>query len=113
MASRVRDENALQYISFHPPCSLSRSTDTSTSPATASSSLAASSGECENFRVFRFGPRGSCNVFFFLPIGVISYFTNTCHSNEEGGTNTLGECSTTKSCMLCLGRMNRFRKGIY
>ncbi|KAK5803116.1 hypothetical protein PVK06_030757 [Gossypium arboreum] len=44
MASRVRDENALQYISFHPPCSLSRSTDTSTSPATASSSLAASSG---------------------------------------------------------------------
>ncbi|TYH23667.1 hypothetical protein ES288_A03G032000v1 [Gossypium darwinii] len=23
--------------------------------------------------------------FFFLPIGVISYFTDTCHGKEEGG----------------------------
>ena len=31
---------------------------------------------------------------------------------EEGGTSTLGERSTTDSCMLRSGRMNRSRKGI-
>ena len=40
---KVRDENALLYISFHLPCSLSRSFDKSTGPPTPSSSLAASS----------------------------------------------------------------------
>ncbi|KAK5769948.1 hypothetical protein PVK06_049848 [Gossypium arboreum] len=40
----------------------------------------------KDLRVFRVGPRGSLNaLFFFLPIGVISYFTNTCHGKEEGG----------------------------
>jgi hypothetical protein len=68
----------------------------------------------KDLRVFRVGPRGSLNaLFFFLPIGVISYFTNTCHGKEEGGTSTLGERSTTESCMLRSGRMNRSRKGIY
>ena len=45
---RVRDENALLYISFHRPCSLSRSTDRSTGPPTASSSLAAASAFCRS-----------------------------------------------------------------
>jgi len=40
---RVRDENALLYMSFHLPCNLSRPTERSTSPPTASSSLAAPS----------------------------------------------------------------------
>lgn len=40
---RVRDENALLYISFHLPCSLSTSVERSTGPPTASSSLAAAS----------------------------------------------------------------------
>lgn len=40
---RVRDENALLYISFHLPCSLSRTIERSTGPPTASSSLAAAS----------------------------------------------------------------------
>ncbi|PPD69240.1 hypothetical protein GOBAR_DD33881 [Gossypium barbadense] len=39
----------------------------------------------KDLRVFRVGPRGSLNDLFFLPIGVISYFTNTCHGMEEGG----------------------------
>lgn len=40
---RVRDENALLYMSFHLPCNLSRPTEISTSPPAASSSLAAPS----------------------------------------------------------------------
>ncbi|KAB2037637.1 hypothetical protein ES319_D03G089200v1 [Gossypium barbadense] len=32
---------------------------------------------------------------------------------KKGGTSTLGERSTTESCMLRSGRMNRSRKGIY
>ncbi|TYJ12142.1 hypothetical protein E1A91_A11G328600v1 [Gossypium mustelinum] len=32
---------------------------------------------------------------------------------KKRGTSTLGERSTTESCMLHLGRMNRSRKGIY
>ncbi|KAJ0024730.1 hypothetical protein Pint_07563 [Pistacia integerrima] len=31
---------------------------------------------------------------------------------KKGGTSTLGERSTTESCMLRSGRMNRSRKGI-
>ncbi|CAN4125295.1 unnamed protein product [Withania somnifera] len=55
----------------------------------------------KDLRVSRVGPGGSLNAFFFLLIG------------EEGGTSTLGERSTTESCMLRSGRMNRSRKGIY
>ncbi|KAK8260863.1 hypothetical protein V6Z11_D13G147300 [Gossypium hirsutum] len=55
----------------------------------------------KDLKVFRVGPRGSLNaLFFLLPIG-------------KGRTSTLGECSTTKSCMLHLGRINRFQKGMY
>lgn len=61
----------------------------------------------KDLRVSRAGPGGSLNAFFFLLIG------KTCHGKEEGGTSTLGERSTTESCMLRSGRMNRFRKGIY
>ncbi|KAB2065725.1 hypothetical protein E1A91_A09G112000v1 [Gossypium mustelinum] len=32
---------------------------------------------------------------------------------KKGGTSILGERSTTESCMLRSGRMNRSRKGIY
>lgn len=64
----------------------------------------------KDLRVSKVGPGGSLNAFFFLLIGVIS----NCHGKEEGGgTSTLGERSTTESCMLRSGRMNRSRKGIY
>ncbi|PPS03373.1 hypothetical protein GOBAR_AA17289 [Gossypium barbadense] len=50
------------------------------------SSLEMGAGLKKDLRVFRVGPRGSFNALvFFLPIGVISYFTNTCHGKEEGG----------------------------
>ena len=62
----------------------------------------------KDLRVSRVGPGGSLNAFFFLPIGVISH-----HGKGEGGTSTLEERSTTESCMLRSGRMNRSRKGIY
>ncbi|KAG4914207.1 hypothetical protein JHK87_051764 [Glycine soja] len=54
----------------------------------------------KDLRVSRVVPGGSLNAFLFLLIG-------------EGGTSTLGERSTTDSCMLRSGRMNRSRKGIY
>ena len=62
----------------------------------------------KDLRVSRVGPGGSLNAFFFR-----SYFTKTFHVKEEGVTSTLGERSTTESCMLRSGRMNRSRKGIY
>lgn len=67
----------------------------------------------KDLRVSRVGPGGSLNAFFFLLMGVS--FTKTCQyqGKEEGGTSTLGERSTTESCMLRSGRMNRSRKGIY
>ncbi|KAG4125927.1 hypothetical protein ERO13_D10G128050v2 [Gossypium hirsutum] len=68
----------------------------------------------KDLRAFRVGPRGSFNtLFFFLSIGVISYFTNTYHGKKEGGTSTLRKRSTTKICMLRSRRMNHSRKGIY
>ncbi|KAK8356411.1 hypothetical protein V6Z12_A05G352900 [Gossypium hirsutum] len=55
----------------------------------------------KDLRVFRVGQRRSLNaLFFFLPIG-------------KGGTSTLGGRSTTESCMLHSGRMNRSYKKIY
>ncbi|CAN4125271.1 unnamed protein product [Withania somnifera] len=65
----------------------------------------------KDLRVSRVGPGGSLNAFFFSSHR--SYFTKTCQGKEEGGTSTLGERSTTESCMLRSGRMNRSRKGIY
>ncbi len=65
----------------------------------------------KDLRVSRVGPGGSLNAFFFLLIG--SYCKKTYHEKEEGGTSTLGERSTTDSCMLRSGRMIRSRKGIY
>jgi hypothetical protein len=61
--------------------------------------------------VSRVGPGGSLNAFFFLPIGVISQ--RLAMTRKKGGTRTLGERSTTESCMLRSGRMNRYRKRIY
>lgn len=66
----------------------------------------------KDLRVSRVGPGGSLNAFFFLPIGVISQRLATVRSNKER-TSTLGERSTTESCMLRSGRMNRSRKGIF
>lgn len=40
---KVLPENALLYISFHLPCSLSRSIERSTRPPTSSTSMAAAS----------------------------------------------------------------------
>lgn len=65
----------------------------------------------KDLRVSRVGPGGSLNAFFFLLI--VSYCTKTFHGKKEGATSTLGERSTTDSCMLRSGRMNRSRKGIY
>ena len=66
----------------------------------------------KDLRVSRVGPGGSLNAFFFLPIGVISQRLAMVRSKKER-TSTLGERSTTESCMLRSGRMNRSRKGIY
>ena len=66
----------------------------------------------KDLRVSRVGPGGSLSAFFFLPIGVISQRLAMVRSNKER-TSTLGERSTTESCMLRSGRMNRSRKGIY
>ena len=67
----------------------------------------------KDLRVSRVGPGGFLNAFFFLLIGVISQRLALINDKEEGGTSTLGERSTTDSCMLRSGRMNRSRKGIY
>ena len=64
----------------------------------------------KDLRVSRVGPGGSLNAFFFLLI-VISQ--RLAMVRKKGGTSTLGERSTTESCMLRSGRMNRSRKGIY
>lgn len=45
---RVREEKALLYMSFHLPCSLSRSTVRSTGPPTASNSFADASAFCRS-----------------------------------------------------------------
>ena len=65
----------------------------------------------KDLRVSRVGPGGSLNASFFLLIGVISQILAMVR--KKGGTSTLGERSTTESCMLRSGRMNRSRKGIY
>jgi hypothetical protein len=65
----------------------------------------------KDLRVSRVGPGGSLNAFFFLLIGVISQ--RLAMVRKKGGTSTLGERSTTESCMLRSGRMNRSRKRIY
>ncbi|KAL8490799.1 hypothetical protein ACS0TY_022709 [Phlomoides rotata] len=65
----------------------------------------------KDLRVFRVGPGGSLNAFFFLLIRVISQ--RLAGVRKKGRTSTLGERSTTESCMLRSGRMNRYRKGIY
>ncbi|GAV76037.1 hypothetical protein CFOL_v3_19512 [Cephalotus follicularis] len=60
----------------------------------------------KDLRVSRVGP---LNAFFF-------FSSELFHKDlpwKKGGTSTLGERSTTESCMLRLGRMNRSRKGIY
>lgn len=59
----------------------------------------------------RVGPVGSLTAFFFLLIGVHSQ--RRAMVRKRRGTRTLGERSTTESCMLRSGRMNRSRKRIY
>ncbi|MCL7046585.1 hypothetical protein MKW94_028762 [Papaver nudicaule] len=49
--------------------------------------------------------------FFMLFPAVISQRLDM--GRKKGGTSTLGERSTTESCMLRSGRMNRSRKRIY
>lgn len=51
----------------------------------------------KDLRVSRVGPGGSLNAFFFLLIGVISQ--RLAMVRKKGGTSTLGERSTTESCM--------------
>ena len=65
----------------------------------------------KDLRVSRVRPVGSLNALFFLLIEVISQILPMVR--KRGGTSTLGERSTTESCMLRSGRMNRSRKGIY
>lgn len=64
----------------------------------------------KDLRVSRVGPRGSLNAFFFLLIGVFSQ--RLIMVRKKGEPSTLGERSTTESCMLRSGRMIRSRKGI-
>ncbi|TYG95501.1 hypothetical protein ES288_A11G272900v1 [Gossypium darwinii] len=74
-------------------------------------------GSClkNNCRVFRVGPRGSLNAFFFFffPLELFLISQILIMVREKGGTSTLAEHSTTESCMLCWGRINHSRKGIY
>ncbi|KAG4183305.1 hypothetical protein ERO13_A09G101750v2 [Gossypium hirsutum] len=59
-------------------------------------------------------PRGSLNaLFFFFPSELFLISQILAMVRKKGGTSTLGERSTTESCMLRSGRMNRSRKGIY
>ncbi|KAF2930022.1 hypothetical protein DAI22_01g355200 [Oryza sativa Japonica Group] len=69
------------------------------------------SGLKKDLRVSRVGPGGSLNAFLFLPIGVISQGLAMVRGRR--GRSTLEERSTTESCMLRSGRMNRSRKGVY
>lgn len=66
----------------------------------------------KDLRVSRVRPVGSLNALFFLIIKVISQILPMVRKRGVG-TSTLGERSTTESCMLRSGRMNRSRKGIY
>ena len=63
----------------------------------------------KDLRVSRVGPGGFLNTFFFFS----SELFEKDLPGKKGGTSTLGERSTTESCMLRSGRMNRSRKGIY
>lgn len=56
----------------------------------------------KDLRVSRVGQGGSLNAFFFLLIGVISQ--RLAMVRKKGGTSTLGERSTTESCMLRFGK---------
>ncbi|TYG96334.1 hypothetical protein ES288_A11G342000v1 [Gossypium darwinii] len=68
----------------------------------------------KDLRVFRVGLRGSLNaLFFFFPSELFFISQILAMVRKKGGTSTLGERSTTESCMLHSGRMNRSRKGIY
>ncbi|TYI10183.1 hypothetical protein ES332_A09G125200v1 [Gossypium tomentosum] len=68
----------------------------------------------KDLRVFRVGPRGSLNAFFFFfPSELFLISQILAMVRKKGGTSILGERSTTESCMLRSGRMNRSRKGIY
>ena len=60
----------------------------------------------KDLRVSRVGPGGSLKAFFFLFIGVIS--PSLAMVRKKGGRSTLGERSTTESCMLRSGRGSRF-----
>jgi hypothetical protein len=65
-------------------------------------------GSKKDLRVFKAELRRSfCNAFFFLPIQVLSLKLTIINKKEEERISTLGERSTTKSCMLRSGRMNR------
>jgi len=65
-------------------------------------------GSKKDLRVFRDElRRWFSNAFFFLPIKVLSLKLTIFNKKEEERTSTLGERSTTKSCMLRSGRMNR------
>ena len=56
--------------------------------------------------MFRVGLGGSLEASFYLPTEV-PFQRLAVGKEEEGETSTLGERSTTESCMLRSGRMNR------
>jgi hypothetical protein len=61
-------------------------------------------GSKKDLRVYKVGLRWSCNTFSFPK----TY--HSCNKGKGKGTSTLGEHNTTKSCMLCSGRMNHSLK---
>ncbi|KAG4192738.1 hypothetical protein ERO13_A07G174583v2 [Gossypium hirsutum] len=68
----------------------------------------------KDLRVFRVGPRGSLTPsFFFFPSELFLISQILAMVRKKGGTSTLGQRSTTESCILRSERMNRSRKGIY
>ncbi|KAB2084471.1 hypothetical protein ES319_A05G336200v1 [Gossypium barbadense] len=68
----------------------------------------------KDLRVFRVGQRRSLNaLFFFFPLELFLISQILAMVRKKGGTSTLGGRSTTESCMLHSGRMNRSYKKIY
>lgn len=74
--------------------------------------LTMGAGSKKDLGVSRVGPGGSLNALFSLLIEVLFQIL-AVGKEEERGTSTLGERSTTESCMLRSGRMNRSLKRIY
>jgi len=66
-------------------------------------------GSKKDPRVYRVERQGSLDAFLSLSSVEVSFHKLALNKEGgDGGTSTLGERSTTESCMLRSGRMSRF-----